>query len=484
MIRRESRPPSRTPIFSESQPTVSAELIPIAILLGLAGAVVLVMAITRLKHGALFVGAMLGAASLAGGYHPVFQPVRTWLAPVQEQRSVIFVGLGAVIFVLALVHVGKLRLNRISIPMLLLLASASYAGMVRIMSGKAEDGLISIVFAFATIMPLAIFMPSLVSEEGGYFRLMRIVGLTAAAWTFGVAVQFVINRNALSRGGFGSLRFQGLLANPQHAAAYLAPTFVTLLALYLHDPLKRLKLFWMCCLGAAGVMVLWTGSRSAAAMSVMGAAFVLYSRLGRSVLLAPLGLGVVFVAFQLLSALGVEILVDRLVSTEDTRSAAWAGMWQQFLENPIFGTGGTEETMFSENSYLLGLASYGIFMGLLLVGVVIVSGFQCFRLFLARSKFDPRGKAVVDLTLAVHTMYFAGAMTEGYMVSRVSSMLMYFAIFSAFAQCLIDEARIARDAEHDDPEWHEESADDNAALEAHEYSDYGESPQHDTRAAG
>lgn len=463
---------------------MSAELIPIVILLGLVGAVLLVMAITRLKHGVLFVGAMLGASSLAGGYHPVFQPVRTWLAPLQEQRSAIFVGVGAIIFALALIHVGKLRLNRISMPMLLLLASAAYAGIVRVISGKAEDGLVSIVFAFATILPLAIFLPSLVSEEGGYFRILRIVGLTAAAWTFAVAVQFVINRNALSRGGFGSLRFQGLLGNPQHAAAYLAPTFVTLLALYLHDPLKRLKLFWMCCLGAAGVMVLWTGSRSAAAMSVMGAAFVLYSRLGRSVLLAPIGLGVVFVVFQFLSALGVEILVDRLVSTEDTRSAAWAAMWQQFLENPIFGTGGTEETLFSENSYLLGLASYGIFMGLLLGALVIVSGFQCLRLFLARSRFDPRGKSVIDLTLAVHAMYFAGAMTEGYMVSRVSSMLMYFAIFSAFAQCLIDEARLAREAAHDEPEWLEDQGGQAAANESHEYSDYGESPPHGSRAAG
>lgn len=463
---------------------MSAELIPILILLALFGAVVLVMAITRLKHGVLFIGAMLGAASIAGGYDPVYQPVRTWLAPVQEKRSAIFVGLGAVVFVLALVHVGKLRLNRISIAMLLLLASAVYAGMVRIMSGRAEEGLISIVFAIGTILPLAIFMPSLVSEEGGYFRLMRIVGITAVAWTFGVAVQFVINRNALSRGGLGSLRFQGLLGNPQHAAAFLAPTFVTLLALYLHDPLKRLKLIWMCFLGAAGVMVLWTGSRSAAAMCVIGAAFVLYSRLGRSVLLAPIGLGVVFVAFQLLSALGVEIFVERLISTEDTRSVAWAAMWQQFLDNPVFGTGSTEETLFSENSYLLGLASYGIFMGLLLGALAAVSAFQCLRLFLARSKFDPRGKSVVDLTLAVHAMYFAGAMTEGYMVSRVSSMLMYLAIFSAFAQCLIDEARLAREAQHEEPEWHEDSGDHDSPVEAHEYADYGESPQHGTRAAG
>ncbi len=463
---------------------MSAELIPIVILLGLIGAVVLVMAVTRLKHGVLFIGAMLGAASVAGGYHPVYQPVRTWLAPVQEQRSSIFLGLGALVFLLAMVHIGKLRLERVSIAVLLLLASAAFAGLVRVMAGKAEDGLVSIVFAFATILPLAIFMPALVSEEGGYFRIMRIVGLTAAAWTFAVAVQFVINRNALSRGGFGSLRFQGLLGNPQHAAAYLAPTFVTLLALYIHDPLKRLKLFWMCCLGAAGVMVLWTGSRSAAAMSVMGAAFVLYSRLGRSVLLAPLGLGVVFVAFQILSALGVEILVDRLVSTEDTRSAAWAAMWQQFLENPIFGTGGTDETVFSENSYLFALASYGIFMGLIFGALILVSGFQCLRLFLSRSKFDPRGKSVIDLTLAVHAMYFAGAMTEGYMVSRVSSMLMYFAIFSAFAQCLIDDARLARETGHDDPVWHQDSADHDDAPGALEYSDYGESQQGDSRAAG
>lgn len=453
---------------------MDSSLITILALVGFAGAVVLVMAVTRLRYSWMFIVGMLGCSALAGGYHPVFQPVRTWLAPVQEQRSSIFAGLGAILGLLMIVHVGKLKLHRLALQGWLMLAIGVYAGLIRLSTGDADLGLKSIAFAFATILPLVLLVPAVASEEGGYFRLLRGIGFVAAAWTLGVAIQFVVNRNALARGGFGSLRFQGLLGNPQHAAAFLGPTFVVVLCLFIHDPLKRMKLFWAGLLAAVGVMLLWTGSRSGAAMGVIGGSMVLYSRVGRSIILAPVAAGLIFAAFQLLSMLGVEILVDRLTSLQDTRSGAWLTLWQQFLDNPITGTGSTEETQFSENSYLLGMASYGIGMGLLIAALMIVSVAQCARLFFARAMFSPRGKALVDLTLAIQLLYFLGAMTEGYIVARVSTMQVFMLIFSSLASCLLSDAAEARHAAHHDEAedegdaGHDDAEHDDAGHEGHE----------------
>lgn len=412
--------------------------IPLLVFAGVAALLIFALAAYRVRYMWLVVIGMFAASSIAFGFDDMDRPFRTWISPLQRARSEIFAGCGAALFALAMIHIGKLNFTRISNQSIFVFLIGCYAGMVRVITGDAGKGLESIVFAAVTALPLIIALPMLLDDDGGYLRLIRGIGLVTAGWALAVAIQFTIDRSQLMRGGL--LRFQGLLSNPQHAAAYLAPATVTTAWLYFSDPKLRYRLFWGVVAGAAAVMLMWTGSRSGVATAVIGGAAVAYARLGKVILLAPLAVLVAMAGLSVLEASNVDLGLDRLTSTADTRTGEWQGMLEIFLDNPIFGTGATEETAFSENSYLFGMASYGFGMGILLISLTLLSMLQCLKLLMIRGRLSPLGRSLADLTIGVQAMYFAGGMFEGYMIARVATSLMYIVIFGGIAAWLIDVA--------------------------------------------
>jgi hypothetical protein len=65
-----------------------------------------------------------------------------------------------------------------------------------------------------------------------------------------------------------------------------------------------------------------------------------------------------------------------------------------------------------------------------------------------RKRWMPeRTRRVADLVLGFYGMYFAGAMFEGYIMSRVSAALVFMLIFSAIGGRLIAMANASRNAE-------------------------------------
>ena len=103
------------------------------------------------------------------------------------------------------------------------------------------------------------------------------------------------------------------------------------------------------------------------------------------------------------------------------RSAARATLINQFQASPLLGNG-VEGAEKSENSYFYGAAAYGIGMLVLLVAFTLYSVWSVLRLYW-RTRSYPNLHSVVDLIIAIHVMYFAGAFFEGYMISRVSAPL-------------------------------------------------------------
>lgn len=401
----------------------------LAMVLGLIGAAALLLAVVRFRFALLFVGAMLFISALGVPLDFSKNLIRLWILPMQAARSQLFLGAALFLIAAAAVNVARLRFGRISGPAVMATLIGFYAGMVRLVSGFPEDGMASMVFAVITIPIVAIVVTSLIDEWDDFYRPLRIIALTSVVWVGGVGVQFVIAWKKLVV-QHGLSRFHGLLANPQHAAVFTSVVCITCLFLLLNDPKQRYKPLWAALAGINGIFVLWTGSRTGLGMLGIGLMSVLYARIGRAILLLPVVGLVGLLAFNFLMSSNIEFDLEGLVSRGDTRSAVWRRMLEEISANPLFGVGLPKDIP-SENSFLFGMASYGVGMGFLLFLTVVVVGVQVLGLWRRKRMFPIRERRLIELLTGFYAMYFAGAMFEGYMIARVSTSLVFLLIFGA-----------------------------------------------------
>ena len=149
---------------------------------------------------------------------------------------------------------------------------------------------------------------------------------------------------------------------------------------------------------------------------------------------------------------------QRLTSTEDTRTSAWFGLWENAWSSPLIGLG-VAEAGDSENSYLYAFASYGLGMLALIAMLVIVSGGLMLRLFMLRGRLEADQRSMIDLVMAYNAMYFAGAVFEGYLIARVAAPLVLMLIFSGLASRMLalvrEDEMYALDAAWEDEELDE-----------------------------
>lgn len=420
------------------------------------GLILAAIVAARFKGAILVFGAMLFASSLAAPVDPHGRPVETWMLPLQQRRSEVFAACGVLILLAGVLHLTRLRFGRVPIMALFSLAIGVYAAFVRVVAGSdALEGGQSFLFALLTILPLALVLPSVIEGRDDVMRLLRIISMVAIAWVIACAIQFVIRPKVLALGG-GYTRFQGMLGNPQHAGAFLAFCITAAAFLMVNDGKARYRPIWALLAAILTVLAIWTGSRTGLGMTAIGVASVFYSRFGRAVLFLPIVAAVVVVVLEMLRDV-TQIDIERLTSGADTRTIAWMILLDQFLENPLFGTAMGEHQLFSENSFLLALAGFGIGMGVIVFLFAIVSGLKCLSAMRARfSLIDPLDKRLADLFVGLTSMYFAGALLEGYMLSRVSAPLVFILFAAALSSYLAVRAREDRALE---------------AAAAHEYED-------------
>ncbi len=350
-----------------------------------------------------------------------------WLG-IQTRRSEIFLAGGIAGLMVVLTQFGRLSGKRVSVAGLLLVVMGLYSAMLRLHHGGPADGFESMIFAFCTMVPLLLAAPLVMDQPGDIRLILRTVALLNLLWLGMCALQFVINSSYLTQGN--QHRFMGLLGNPQHAGTLMAFFGTIVLWLLLNDRGSVTKFVYTGILGANLVLLIWSGSRTGMGMALIGFAGVMYTRLGRSILFMPVAVILAYFGFKMVLALtGVEIGADRLTTLQDTRSAAWYKLYSVGMENPLFGAGTTEAER-SENSWLYAFASYGIGMLGLTIVMTFVAMFEFLRAVRLRSWLSLEERRVLDVTLGVVAMYFAGAMLEGYMVSRVSASMPLFLFFA------------------------------------------------------
>ncbi|NNF41557.1 MAG: hypothetical protein HKN62_00645 [Phycisphaerales bacterium] len=426
--------------------------------------------LSRLQWAYVIVGVMFFLASLGvarkwwGGVQAL------WLYPAQSNRSALYVTAGSLLIVSVIGHLHRMRFGSLPSQGFVLLVMALYAALMRFVQESPADGAASIAFTLCTILPLLLVVPALLAEWEDWTTLIRTLAITNLGWVGAVAVQFAINPAQLTIDR--SARFVGLTGNPQHAGVYLAVTATIALWLLLNDHKQRYRLLWMGLLGLNGILLAWTGSRTGMGMFVIGLTGVLYSRVGRSILYLPVVVFALAGAYQLMMALGVDLGLERLASTQNTRSEAWSKLISNGLSSPLFGVG-ISEAGDSENSYLYGFAAYGLGMVVLTGLLVAVSARVVWKLFWVRRYVEPYQRALIDLIIAYIGMYFAGALFEGYIMARVAANLVLFLVFSSMASRLLAQVQ-EEQAWAAEQEWdeHAESAEwDADGEEAYEEDD-------------
>ncbi|MHA7814425.1 MAG: O-antigen ligase family protein [Phycisphaerales bacterium] len=396
-------------------------------ILGMIAGGVYLFGLTK-KWGALlpYMGMLLFASmAIPIGWNDKIKPT-VWL-PIQTNRSNLFLVCGIATMGIVLAQIQNLKGKPQSLMSWVFLLSAFYAAMMRFVHEGPSSGVLSVFFALITILPLMLLPAIVMRELDDFVLILRAIAVSNAVWVGMVMVQLVVNPKYLTMGN--SYRFVGLLANPQHAGTLMPFICCILLWLVLNDS-NRYKLFFLALLCINGVFQIWTGSRTGLGMVIIGVCAVLYGRVGRAILVLPLiglfaYLGLNFVT----NVLNIDFGADRLTSTLNTRDRAWANLLQIGLDNPILGVG-VDESENSENSWLYAFASYGIGM----LGIVILLTFVGFatglRWIRARFLLPAEYRPMMDMCISVIAMYFAGAVLEGYVLSRVAPPLCFFPVFA------------------------------------------------------
>ncbi len=414
---------------------------------GILAVVAFVQTLRSAKFPMVFTGAMLFISTLgltedaARG-----SEYRTWLYALQTNRQTVYVLCAALVTLGVAIHASRINTRTVPGLGLGMMLLGVYMGLITIFHLGPIAGLSAVALSVFSIGVMLIFLASQMRSWDEIVSVLRVFAMVGCIWTAGCIVQFLIDQTMLTT-GFGARRFVGLTGNPQHAAGFSAVMATVGFWLYLNDTSKRWRALAVICSTTHIIFVLWTASRTGLAMSVMGFAGVLYSRIGRGVFLAPVAVAVGYALLTLAEAMGVQFGFERLTSTDDTRSHKWATLIENGFANPIVGVG-LDNAGGSENGFLYGFAAFGIGVPVILAILMLATLGVCLRLI--KLRFDtpnPVGRRLIDLTLAFFAMYWAGNMFEGFGVARISPQLCFFVIFACMASSMVaivqDEAVMA-----------------------------------------
>lgn len=375
-----------------------------------------------------------------------------WL-PIQQRRSLIFLIGGMFTLFMVLVHFRNIRGKSVSMLLVMLVLMGFYSSILRLHHNGMSEGFESILYSFATLIPLALVVPVAVNEPDDFKPVLRTLLIVNAVWIGMCLLQMVANVSFMTLGK--QARFVGMMSNPQHTGAFLAFMIMTALWLVLNDHKRVLRFAYLGLLGINIMMLVWTGSRTGLGMAVIGCGAVLYTRIGRAALLAPIALILAYAALKVLVSLtGLEVGAERLASAENTRNYAWWKLYTTGMENPLFGAGLVEAEK-SENSWLYAFAAFGIGMLSLAIMATITGGWQCLRATRVRRLLPVEHRRMLDLCVGAIAMYFAGAVLEGYMVSRVNPSLCFIMIYSNMAVFMIRSAMRQQDHGWDHGDYQE-----------------------------
>lgn len=243
----------------------------------------------------------------------------------------------------------------------------------------------------------------------GYIECSRLLYKSGLAFSFFfIGLNFL---NILTGNGYvpGNGRLFGTSIHPNFLGVQLASCLIFVLWGIMKSP-GRIKIFMTPVFLVGLVLLVLTGSRTAAVSFLVGAWLVMFVGGYRSAALFVVPL--VFI-----SAIGFVVsssfdFYDRGDAGADTRMSAWASMLNSIIDNPILGVGYPVGK--SENSYLRAMVIYGIPYGVFYFLLIVALLYKLFW----RARKLVGGYDVVFCSLLAGLMM--GAFFEGYLVDIFS----------------------------------------------------------------
>ena len=189
--------------------------------------------------------------------------------------------------------------------------------------------------------------------------------------------------------------------------------------------------------GLAAIFILWTQSRGAALVAVVGLVLFFRARLGQA-LFTAVAVGIVF--FMFLEIFDVNLPgLGRFSSTLNTRSHSWGGLWAVFLANPLIGNG-TDGT--PENSYLSALAICGVIGTIPLAISLALVARSLVRLQRIRRTLGEHSQ-LADLVVACIVSMLITCVFEAFLLGTLTDFVFCFFVLLAVAAFLSDPALLS-----------------------------------------
>ena len=262
-------------------------------------------------------------------------------------------------------------------------------------------------------------------------NVLRCIVAAAALIVLGTLYHLAVNPGAVNPRG----RLYATTSNPQAVATIFALTLPCVCYLIVRDGAKKSERMVLTCLGAImAVMLVWTGSRTGMLMTVLGLGLLFRTRISRMAivvgLLAVMTLGLMQVFTDTSDS------AERLLSTEDTRTAKWLALMEKFAQNPMVGRP-DGDYVGTENSYLLIAAQTGTIGLFFLTVAIVASGYLVYRLQKARHLLGPHAM-LVDLLVSGIVAVGVCAVFEGILLAMITFHLFFIYIYFGIAAFVLE----------------------------------------------
>jgi hypothetical protein len=242
---------------------------------------------------------------------------------------------------------------------------------VRMIDVFGVKGLLSLGIHALAFIVLGVGISRWLSDHVQAIRLVKAVAWGSILTLIASFLVLVIYPSS----AIGNNRFYGSAANPIALGMTLALCLPFLCALRSSlTPNKGARVWYAAIIGVLIVATIATGSRGPSVLILVGLAAFYRRRLSGAMITVLIASAFAVAAYSLFTE-QVDVGVERLASTEDTRAAAWSGLTASFLSSPLVGI--PQENP-AESSYLsvaagnglVGLAPLAIFI-FLLVGMLL-----------------------------------------------------------------------------------------------------------------
>lgn len=212
---------------------------------------------------------------------------------------------------------------------------------------------------------------------------LRVTLLAASVFGVLTLINIAVNPSAITH--LGRLSVWGM--NPNRIGQTAAPMLILCAPVALYDPSKLWRLFAYAVGASLAIIIVYTGSRGAAGMAMIGvfAALVpMVRRPGQLFFLFVLVGATTFVAMSLIEAAAAERFTNVSVAN---RAEPWTMALSEFQKSPVIGVGWLHSAPIQElvgatnahSMYMQILAETGALGSLVFLGVLVYLGFRGLR---------------------------------------------------------------------------------------------------------